>query len=95
MTPADDRPAPRYQLWRQDENGNEFLVARFDCRADAERELARLASGEKVSGFKSDSFSPLALGFARRIGCRATHFNPVFPEFAMAAQVQRWQCTQK
>jgi hypothetical protein len=30
MTPADDRPAPRYQLWRQDDNGNEFLVARFD-----------------------------------------------------------------
>lgn len=43
MTPADDRPAPRYQLWRQDDNGNEFLVARFDCRGDAERE--RLASG--------------------------------------------------
>lgn len=45
MTPADDRPALRYQLWRQDDNGNEFLVARFDCRVDAERELARLASG--------------------------------------------------
>ncbi len=45
MTPAEGQSPPRYQLWRQDDNGNVFLVARFDCRSDAERELARLASG--------------------------------------------------
>jgi len=37
--------ATRYQVWRQDDNGNVFLVASFDCRVDAEREIAGLAGG--------------------------------------------------
>ncbi len=37
--------ATRHQVWRQDDNGNVFLVASFDCRGDAEREIARLAGG--------------------------------------------------
>lgn len=35
----------RHQVWRQDDNGNVFPVASFDCRGDAEREIARLAGG--------------------------------------------------
>lgn len=45
MTRTDGQSPPRHRLWRQDDNGNVFLVASFDRRDDAERELARLASG--------------------------------------------------
>lgn len=32
----------RFELWRQDDNGNRFLVGCFVDRADAERRLAEL-----------------------------------------------------
>ena len=38
----------RWSIWRQDDHGNRFEVARGLSSADAERELARLeASGHK------------------------------------------------
>jgi len=33
------------ELWRQDDNGQKFLVGRFASRAEADRQLARLAAG--------------------------------------------------
>jgi chorismatase len=35
----------RWELWRQDDNGNRFLVAAHAVRADAEAQLAELESG--------------------------------------------------
>jgi hypothetical protein len=32
----------RFELWRQDDNGNRFKVAGFDRLADAEKKLAEL-----------------------------------------------------
>ena len=31
-----------WQLWRQDDNGNRFMVGEFDQRADADARLAEL-----------------------------------------------------
>ena len=45
MTRTDGQSPPCHRLWRQDDNGNVFLVASFDRLDDAERELAHLASG--------------------------------------------------
>jgi hypothetical protein len=41
----DEAAAAGHRLWRQDDNGNRFLVASYESRDDAERELARLARG--------------------------------------------------
>jgi hypothetical protein len=35
----------RWELWRQDDNGNRYLVAVHDDRAAAERQLATLDTG--------------------------------------------------
>jgi hypothetical protein len=35
-------PSARYELWRQDDNGNCFLVASFSGREAAEQRLAEL-----------------------------------------------------
>ncbi len=32
----------RFELWRQDDNGNRFKVAGFDRLADAEKKMAEL-----------------------------------------------------
>jgi hypothetical protein len=32
----------KWQLWRQDDNGNRFLVEEFVARSDAERRMAEL-----------------------------------------------------
>jgi hypothetical protein len=37
-------PDKRFELWRQDDNGNRFKVAGFDRLADAENKLAELTS---------------------------------------------------
>ncbi len=43
----DDRPA-RWELWRQDDNGNRFLIGRFDTSEAAEVEQHRFeALGHK------------------------------------------------
>ena len=34
----------KYELWRQDDNGNLFKIGEFPARAVAERRLAELAS---------------------------------------------------
>jgi hypothetical protein len=34
----------RFELWRQDDNGNRVLIRRFDTRASAEAEVARFES---------------------------------------------------
>lgn len=34
-----------YQVWRRDDNGNEFLVVAFDVREAAEKRMAELAAG--------------------------------------------------
>jgi hypothetical protein len=46
--PVDGGPPDRWVVWRQDDNGNRFEVARKDSRADAE-ELAMVmeARGHK------------------------------------------------
>ena len=36
---AEGAEAPRWALWRQDDNGNRELMRRFASRADAEREM--------------------------------------------------------
>jgi len=36
---------PAFEVWRLDDNGNEFLVARYDDREVAERKIAELAAG--------------------------------------------------
>jgi hypothetical protein len=35
--PLDDGPPQRWVVWRQDDNGNRFEVARKDSRAEAEQ----------------------------------------------------------
>jgi hypothetical protein len=35
----------RYQLWRQDDNGNVFLIQESDSKQELERERARLEAG--------------------------------------------------
>jgi hypothetical protein len=42
---TDEPSAAGCRLWRQDDNGNCFLVASHESRSDADRELARLAQG--------------------------------------------------
>ncbi len=32
----------RFELWRQDDNGNRFLIDTYDNRPDAEKRLAEL-----------------------------------------------------
>ncbi len=34
-----------FELWRQDDNGNRFLIRSFEERTQAEAELKRLESG--------------------------------------------------
>ena len=39
--PLDVRPSPRWELWRQDDNGNRVMIRAFAERDEAEAELAR------------------------------------------------------
>lgn len=36
---------PFFEVWRLDDNGNEFLVAAFDDRELAEKKIAEMAAG--------------------------------------------------
>ena len=46
--PARRADAPAWELWRQDDNGNRFLVARFGTRGEADAEQRRFeALGHK------------------------------------------------
>lgn len=38
-------PSTAFEIWRLDDNGNEFLVGRFDDRMTAEKRIAELAAG--------------------------------------------------
>ncbi len=40
-----DKPATAFELWRLDDNGNEFLVGRYPDRASAEARLKELSRG--------------------------------------------------
>ncbi len=40
-----DDSGPSFELWRLDDNGNEFLIARFPDRASAEARLRELSRG--------------------------------------------------
>ena len=46
--PADGGPPDRWIVWRQDDNGNRFEVARKDSRADAQA----LAAAMEARGHK-------------------------------------------
>ena len=39
MHPDEPAPEPRWELWRQDDNGNRALIQRFARRAEAEDRL--------------------------------------------------------
>ena len=39
MHPDEPAPEPRWELWRQDDNGNRVLIQRFARRAEAEDRL--------------------------------------------------------
>lgn len=41
----DSMEVPRFELWRQDDNANEFLVQTFSCRQEAMQKMGRLALG--------------------------------------------------
>ncbi|MFC6672189.1 hypothetical protein [Marinobacterium aestuariivivens] len=43
--PTNQPVARKYELWRLDDNGNEFLVETFDSRSDAEARQRDLAAG--------------------------------------------------
>jgi hypothetical protein len=45
--PTLEHPArlPAFEVWRRDDNGNEFLVATFGDQASAERKIAELSAG--------------------------------------------------
>jgi hypothetical protein len=46
-----EAPAGRRELWRQDDNGNRFVIARFDTAEAAEAEQRRFeALGHNVRG---------------------------------------------
>lgn len=48
MTAERKDAAGRWELWRQDDNGNRFRIARFASRADADAEQRRFeALGHK------------------------------------------------
>ncbi|MDF2177022.1 hypothetical protein P2G88_01990 [Aliiglaciecola sp. CAU 1673] len=36
---------PQFELWRQDDNANEFLIQTFHCRQEALLKMGRLAMG--------------------------------------------------
>lgn len=49
-----------WELWRQDDNGNRFLVGRFDAVAAAEAKLARLTRTHHKQSYWIEAIRPRA-----------------------------------
>ena len=59
---ARDAPRERWELWRQDDNGNRFVIARFDTSEAAEAEQRRF----EALGHKQTYWVQAAAGEGRK-----------------------------